>query len=58
MTDIKRKASEYPEATPAQILRTELQQVPAEILAELPERQNIRKATRQRETICLRTLEV
>jgi len=49
MTDIKRKASEHPEAPPAQILRTELQQVPAGILAELPERQNIRKAiTRQR----------
>ncbi|KAF0708536.1 FLYWCH-type domain-containing protein, partial [Aphis craccivora] len=37
MTDIKRKASEHPEAPP--ILRTELQQVPAGILAELREHQ-------------------
>jgi len=44
MTNIKRKASEIPEAPPAQILRTELQQVPNGILAELPERQNISKA--------------
>lgn len=44
MTDLKRKATEHPEAPPAQILRSELQNVPASILAELPERANINKA--------------
>ena len=35
---LKRKAAEHPEATPAQILRTELPRVPSAVLSQLPDR--------------------
>ena len=40
---LKRKAVENPEQPPAQILRTELQNVSSEILAEMPDRLSLRK---------------
>ena len=47
MRDTKRKASKNPEASPVQILRTELQQAPTSILAVLPDRQNIKNAIKR-----------
>lgn len=43
---IKRKATEHPEVTPAQILRTELPQVSSGVLSQLPERENLKKSIR------------
>lgn len=44
---LKRKAEEHPEAGPAQILRTELQNVPSGVLAFLPDRENLKKSMRR-----------
>lgn len=44
---LKRKAEENPEMPPAQILRLELPNVPDEVIAQLPERENLKKSIRR-----------
>lgn len=44
---IKRRAEEHPEEPPAAILRRELVQVPSGVLAQLPERENMKKSMRR-----------
>ncbi len=39
LTRVKRKAEEHPEQPPAQLLRNELADVPADVLSHLPEQE-------------------
>ena len=45
--NVKRKAKGHPEAPPAQILRTDLQNVPPGVLSQLPEREALKKQLRK-----------
>ena len=45
--NLKKVATEHPQVPPAQILRTHLSHVPSEILVELPEGENLKKAIRR-----------
>lgn len=40
---LKRRAEEHPKAPPAQLIRTELQNVTGGVLSQLPERPNLTK---------------
>jgi len=44
---LQRTATENPELPPAQILRMKLRRVPIGVLAELPERENLKKSLRR-----------
>lgn len=44
---LKRAAEEHPEQPPARILRNELRNVPSGVLAQLPERENLKKTMRR-----------
>lgn len=46
-SNLKRKADEHPEVTPAQLLRTELPNLNPGVLARLPSRENIKKTLRR-----------
>lgn len=47
MHNLKRKAEENPSQAPALLIRSELQNVSEPILAQLPERRNLKKAIRR-----------
>jgi len=44
---LKRHAMQHPDAPPAQVLRTELRSVPAEVLPHIPERESLKKTVRR-----------